>query len=336
MSIAALSHFHFLRPLFLLGLIPLFLIWFSIWMSRKRFSNWETVCDKHLLPHLLLSHAESFHRLPFVIIGLSWFLAIIALAGPSWSQTTFSLYRNTLAQIIAVDLSTNMYATDVRPNRISRLRYKLLDILNQQHEGQVGMIAFTRESFTISPLTEDAYTLSAMIPELEPKIMPVSGNDISQAIQYAMKLLEQSDESKGHIILITSAMPNTKDYQTAEKAHQLGYRVSVYGFGTTQGAPLITDQGFMKDNRGNIQLAKLDESKLKHLARIGGGIYIAFSDDDTDIKAINSLTEARTAPKQLSQQQLEVWHDHGRWFVFLLIPFAALAFRRGWFETIVS
>lgn len=328
-----LAQFHFLRPWFLLGLIPVLFIWLRLMFSRKRFSNWEQVCDKHLLPHLLLNRAERHDRLPLLLIGLVWTLSVLILAGPSWSKSSYALYRHRLAQVLAIDLSHAIVASDIRPNRITRLRYKLQDLV-KNNPSQIGMIAFTQESFTISPLTEDAYTLSALIPELDPNIMPIQGTNLAQAIRASAKLFEQSGEPKGHIILITSSTPTEHDLKTAQQIHEQGYQVSVYGFGTKQGAPLLTEQGFLKDHQGNIRITKIDSQALKSLADAGGGHYVGFTDNDHDIQTLKSLSQHQNAEK--SKQKIAVWNDQGYWLLFFLLPIVGLAFRRGWFETIVG
>jgi Ca-activated chloride channel homolog len=335
-ALQALHDFHFLRSWFLLGLLPLCYILKCLWNNQVYRSNWQNVCDHHLLKHLLISQAVSYHRLPILCIALCWIFAIFALAGPTWHQSSHTVYRAMLPQIIAVDLSDAMYATDLRPNRIERARYKLLDIVKQQKEGRTGMIAFTQEAYTVSPLTEDAATLSALIPELDPKIMPISGSNLTTAMKYAAKLLQQTKESKGNIILVTASTPVMEDYRVAEEINKLGYSISVYAVGTPQGAPLVTEQGFKKDKYGNIILSKLEVTKLRHLAQNGGGMYIPFSDDDGDTKMVAKLLDVQDGPSRQSSQKIQQWQDRGRLWILLILPLAALAFRKGWFETIAT
>lgn len=48
-----IADFHFLRPWWLLMILPLFgLIWI-LWQQKPKLHAWSEVCDSHLLNHLL-------------------------------------------------------------------------------------------------------------------------------------------------------------------------------------------------------------------------------------------------------------------------------------------
>ena len=69
-----------------------------------------------------------------------------------------------------------MLATDVKPTRIDRVRFKLEDLLNNFSEGETALIGYAGEAFVISPLTHDANTISTLLSGLHPNIMPVPGS----------------------------------------------------------------------------------------------------------------------------------------------------------------
>ena len=53
-----LANFHLLRPLWLLGLIPLTLLVWRMARIGHGARAWSRVCDAKLLPHLLVGEAE--------------------------------------------------------------------------------------------------------------------------------------------------------------------------------------------------------------------------------------------------------------------------------------
>jgi Ca-activated chloride channel family protein len=109
-------------------------------------------------------------------------------------------------------------------------------------------------------------------------------------------------------------------------------RVSVLGVGTDQGAPVALAQGgFLKDASGNIVLPKLDAAKLRQIAQAGGGDYVGIQPDASDIDAILS-TSAISSPATAREVKAttERFLDRGPWLVLLLLPLAAIGFRRGW------
>lgn len=328
--------FHFIRPAWLWALIPLLFLLLYLQKKKHQHNAWHAVCDSHLLPHLLLENKYKLRLTPLVLLTLAWALTTFALAGPTWSRISQPVFRSLDAQVIAVELSPSLYATDLTPNRLTRAKFKIKDILKNNHEGQIGMVAFTSEAYVVSPLTQDAETISAMVPELKPEIMPVQGNNISEGLRKAADLLKQAGISRGHIILMTDQPVKPMDFVLATQLNQQGITTSILGLGTKRGAPILTTQGYLKNKRGNIVVARLPYKKLQQLAARGGGRYMTFTNDNSDIQAVTQHQKYNAKIKtQKTQQITNRWRDQGHWFVLFLLPLAAFAFRRGWFETIV-
>lgn len=326
-----MSDFHFLRPTALLLLLPLTLLLWLLSKQKTTGGNWQQVCDSHLLRYLIVGTFEKSYR-PLLLLATTWLIAVLALAGPTWQRTLQPVYRSSEAQIIVLDLSPEMGATDVSPNRFTRAKYKIIDILHKYREGQIGMVAFSGEPYVVSPLTDDAETIAAMVPELNPDIMPVSGHNIGSALEKAAQLLKQQVMSQGNIVLITGSTPQASDLAIARQLRKQGIILSVLSVGTKTGAPIPQNGGgFLLDQQGAIHIAKLDSKTLQQLAQLGGGRHVAFSNDDRDINQLFTPQHSSYKRSSLVHQQ---WQDQGHWLVLLILPFALLIFRRGWLETL--
>ncbi len=332
-----LSNLHFLRPNWFYALIPLALLMIGIAYRLRHANNWQQVCDPHLLPHLLINMRARRLLWPLLLLGLIWILAVIALAGPSWQQITIPSYRSQAARVIVFDLSPSMYAQDIAPSRLTRAKFKLLDLLKRTHEGQTGLIAFSGEPYVVSPLTQDNNTIAAMIPELDPQIMPVSGNNMAWALSFAAKLLTQAGVRKGDIIVITYNRADPAAIKLAKKLKARGDKISVLGVGTREGAPIPLSSGnFLRDKKGNIVVSKLAQASLQKLANAGGGIYAQFTNDNSDLKRIlaGSLFTQQLAKAKQTQHDIKIWQDSGRYFILPILLLMLLLFRRGWLEEI--
>ena len=119
-----LAEFHFLRPLWLLALIPALLCVFFLWRLNESASSWDRAIDKDLLPYLLDSSKSVAERTPLVILLALWTLAILALAGPVWEKIAQPVQARQDAMVIVYDQSLSMYATDYEPNRQTAPRDK--------------------------------------------------------------------------------------------------------------------------------------------------------------------------------------------------------------------
>ncbi len=328
---AVFAHFHFLRPAWLLAVLLLPVLWW-LWRRRSEAGNpWREVCDPHLLAHLLQQGQGRRVRGPVVLFSLGYVIALLALAGPAFRQVPEALSRNESALIVALDLSDRMRATDLKPDRLGRARYKIADLLQSRSEGQTALIAYAGDAFTVAPLTDDAKSLTDLLASLVPETMPVSGQRADRAIKLAQQLLHDAGFSEGDLLLVTDRA-DERAAAAAEKAAAAGLHVYVLGVGTSAGAPVALPQGgFVQDESGNVLLPKLDEDSLRAVATAGDGSYAALRVDDRDLAAMGLLgVDAGEGNLRADERTRAEYRDEGPWLLLALLPLAALAFRRGW------
>jgi Ca-activated chloride channel homolog len=326
-----LADFHFIRPYWFLALLPAVIFIFLSVRNKLARGNWSEVCDTALLPFILQdSDKKAKHRWTSAAMSLASVLAIIALAGPTWERLPTPAFRNDAALVVALDLSRSMNASDINPTRLIRARYKIADILQMRKDGLTALIAYAGDAFTVTPLTSDTATISNQLNALTTDIMPSEGNNTLAALKQAVELLQQGGQTQGSILLIADGINANA---IAEAKSILGnYKLSILGIGTAHGAPIkLASGGFLKDEQGNIVVPKLDSSQLASLAQIGDGIYQTISSDDEDVKSLIANSNAAVTERTMedSKHLVEQWAEKGPWLLLLLLPLAALYFRKG-------
>lgn len=327
-----MSHFHFLHPYWLLAL-PL-LVALAVWLARRRGRDaaWQRLLDGELLPLLRLSEGGA-GRSPWLLIGLAWALAVLALAGPTWQRQITPAYRAPAAWIVALDVSPSMDATDVPPSRIARARYAIDDLLSAAHDARVGLIAFAGDPYTVAPLTSDVATISNLAQPLAPSLMPESGERLAPALEQAARLLQASPGRDRQVIVLTDGFTDpARALLTARQLRGEGIHVNIIGVGTSAGAPEPDGNGgFVRDARGEVVLARLDSALLQRVATAGGGRYVpldALPELVSDLQGAGSreMSSGIAAP----QVRLASWLNDGVWLLPPLLLLAAFVARRGW------
>lgn len=325
-----LSEFHFLRPQWLLALLPLLWVAWRMVLRGGSEGAWRRIMDSHLAARLLSSGGGSAARWPVVLFALVGIAAIIALAGPAWNKQARPVMRSVDARVIVLDLSASMDATDITPSRLERARLKAEDILSRTTEGQTALVAFAGQPFVVSPLTRDADTISAMLSALSTNTMPVQGGRVDLALERSVALIEGASRIRGEVVYIGDSAGDGRALDAARELADKGFRLHVLAVGTPEGAPIpLPNGGFLSDQRGNIVVPGVDHQALAALAQAGNGIFTRMSATEDDLNRILLGEDADPETESTDRDDL-LWREEGPWIVLFLLPLAALAFRRGW------
>ena len=324
-----ISEFHFLRPLWLLA-VPL--VWWMVFMLRKKWwqkGGWDREVDSHLLEFLASSPSQHKRKLLPWVMCLAGTLLLLSLAGPAWQKKPQPLIKKSQARVLVLDLSFSMLATDVKPTRIDRVRFKLEDLLNNFSEGETALVGYAGDAFVITPLTHDANTISSLLPGLHPNIMPVPGSRADLGVELASDLLSRSIGSQGHIILVTDGIEES-EISVIKNASGTN-EISILAVGTEAGSPIaLKAGGFLKDRNGAIVIPKLNLKPLSKLANQVNGELTLLSPDDRDVNQIIAAETSEGSYTEDEQKRTsDKWNEEGPWLLLIVLPLTAMLFRRG-------
>jgi Ca-activated chloride channel family protein len=194
-------------------------------------------------------------------------------------------------------------------------------MLQSRAGGQVGLVVFADDAFTVAPLTDDVANVALFLDALAPDVMPVDGSRADRAIAWSARLLKQAGFDHGDILLLTDHA-DTAARGEATTAARGGYRVSVLGMGTPAGAAY-------RDAEGRIGHAALDASSLRDVASAGGGDYVAMTTNNDDVSHLGVLDPQHAGAMSAQGRSTLVWLDQGYWLLPPLLVLGLLAFRRG-------
>ena len=326
-----INQFHFLRPWWLLALVPVVVVALLLWYQKHNARSWQQMVAPELLHYLLDGQTTRIKPWQLVALLFAWIISCIALAGPSWEKRPVAVEQNQQALVLLLDLSPSMMSEDVKPSRLIRARLKIADLLRLRKDGQTALLVYAGDVHVVTPLTDDTETINNIIPALHPNIMPAQGSNTEAAVSRAIQLLKGAAITQGDLLLITDGVDKDAQYAISEIMNRESqYRLSILGVGGTAPTPIPSSKGgFVRDSDRNIVTTQLNTGELQALANQHRGRYRTLSGTGSDIDYLMELPAPKKEETQRVDRDFDSWYDRGHWLVFLLLPIILYCFRRG-------
>lgn len=308
--------FHFEQPIWFWGLLALVPVAIWLWRSAAKAARGpiHRYADPHLLPHLTgtreLKTTERWGR--FLRWSILWTLLILAMAGPRWDYEDVRLFHPGNNLLILLDISRSMQVDDVAPSRLGRARQEIQDLILQNRQVRLGLIAFASVPHVLSPITEDTFTILNALPALSTDLARLQGSRLHQALDRAEALLGSlSDDSARSILLISDGdFDEPELLPRIEKLAEQGIRFHVLGVGTEDGSRVPAQKGgWILDRSGQAVSSSLNEELLEALANAGQGTYqlADFRDDDTE--EILEAAAVTRLPPEAGDERTRIWYE---------------------------
>jgi Ca-activated chloride channel family protein len=274
-----LANPHFAEPewLWLTALGPLCLLllqFYSDWMRKKQLAQ---VAAPEFLNDLTRSYSPMRRWLKNSLLVLALAGTGIALARPQWGQQTEASHLLGQDIVFALDCSRSMLASDVSPNRLQRAKLAILDFVQRQGHGRVGLVAFSGQAFLQCPLTFDYGAFEDALLAVDDRTIPVAGTDVGRALDEARRAMDKHQQQKIVILLTDGEDLEKGGVRTAETLGKEGVVVFPIGVGTPAGAEIqfLNEKGQMETlmENGQAVRSRLDEPTLRAIAQATRGAY---------------------------------------------------------------
>lgn len=321
-----IGDFHFLRPEWLLVLIPAAALLWIVGRREDIRARWRGVIAPHLLAHLVVDRRAGLGLRPvhFTVAALA--LGALAAAGPTWERERPPFVEDNAPLAIAIDLSRTMDAIDVVPTRLGRAKLKVHDLLALRPGARTAIFAYAGSAHMVLPLTDDANLIQTYVDSLATDLMPVPGKDTAKALE-AVEAGLAREQTPGTILFLTDGVEARA--LDAIRNHQSRNEIMVLGIGTAEGGPVKTGaDSFLSDSTGRRVFARLDVEGLRKLKSDAGVQVATVTLDDADVQWIQWRVQTH-----LRQQQADTearWRDLGWYLIIPIAILSALWFRRGW------
>ena len=309
--------------LYLWILIPIFYLlhYFYIKNKKKKLAKFaENKTQQIIIPDLSIGK----QYLKFTLWNLSFFFLVLALSNPQKGTSIEKKERTGTDLMVCLDISNSMLAEDLKPNRISRAKQALTQLINQLEGDRIGVVVFAGTSFVHLPITSDYTAAKTFIEVIDTKLIENQGTAIAESLEKAYSAFENQNETNRSrsIILISDGEDNEDGaIDVTKEIAKDGVVVNTIGLGQTEGTPIpIYDRhgrgDFKRDGNGNIVLTKLNETLLKDIAKEGNGVYIRAN--NTSIGLDNIL--ARINKMEKNEYEAVAYKNYdSKFYVFAII-----------------
>ncbi|WEJ69767.1 VWA domain-containing protein [Pseudomonas sp. PSE14] len=324
-----LSAFHFLRPLWLLVLIPGVLLPL-LWARRHDLARrLDGVIAPHLLKHLVITPRDNQRLRPVHLLAALLVLGGVAAAGPTWEQDRPDFLDNRAPLILAVDLSASMDADDVPPSRLAAAKHKLHDLIQRRAGSRVALLAYAGSAHLVLPATDDPALLDSFLQALSTRLIERSGKDALGSIRLAKRLLA-AEQSPGTLVLVTDGADASQFDAIGQELQGSDLQVLVLAVGSQDGGLLPGANGQSRlDDQGRPQLGRFDAEGLKGLADAANAPLgsLTLNDDVLDWIELHAQQHFQAVR---GDDQTVHWKDAGYWLCWPLLLLALFSVRRGW------
>jgi len=331
--------FAHIEILFLLILIPVFILAFILMNSRKK-KLINQYGDALLMTELMPAHSTARPTLKLALLLISLAFFILALAGPQFGSKLEEKKSEGVEIMIALDVSNSMMAADIKPNRLERAKQAISKLVDRLKNDKIGLIVFAGDAMIQMPITADYVSAKMFLSSINTDLIPVQGTSIGKAIKLASVSFTPDSKSDRAIIIITDGENHEDDALGAvTAAREKGIYIYTICIASPEGAPIPIETtsgqvNYKKDNEGQVVISKLNEDLLNKIAVSGEGIYVRANNAQIGLNTI--FDKIKTLKKgEFKTKIYAEYKDQYQWplaisLLFLLFELIVLERKTKW------
>ena len=290
----------FLYPDFIYFLLPPLSIIFGFLLIKKEAQ--QNYFSKEVMDKLKVNSFSLTLRTRNILFFLTAILIVLTLAQPVIKDGSVEVKAKSADIMIALDISNSMLAEDVYPNRLELAKQKALILLKEVPDERVGVVAFAKNSYLVSPLSFDRSAVAFLLSQLDSSSITQKGTDLLSMLEVVSRLKTSTD--KKYLLILSDGGDKENFSEQIEFAKENNIVIFILGMGTPKGAPIkLKDGGFIKQN-DVILISKLNEN-ISDLATSTGGVYIQSTTSNRDIMTMFREISRVSQKKELKTQEVQ-------------------------------
>jgi Ca-activated chloride channel family protein len=238
-----------------------------------------------------------FQYFPFVLRTLALILLVVALARPQHKFTEQQTEGEGIDIVLCFDISGSMTEKDLTPNRLEAAKEVAQSFVNDRPGDRIGIVIFSRQSFTLCPITTDKNAILSQISNIHPGYLEQEGTSVGSGLATSVDRLKDQKTKSKIVVLLTDGVDfgGLIPPDIAKEMAKL-YAIRVYTIGVGSEAEIDEQVETPFGRTNNRRRLEFNEGLLKNIADETGGKYFHATDNATLQKiyaSINVLEKSR-------------------------------------------
>lgn len=322
------------QPLWLFGglFICITLALVLYYLGKRKQAALAKFASHHLVGQLTRNISGRKRRYKLLLLLAAIFFCFAALARPQYGHKWIDVKRKGIDLLFALDTSKSMLAEDMKPNRLKRAHFAILDFVRQLDGDRVGILPFAGSAYLMCPLTIDYDAFEQSLAAVNTGVIPRGGTNIAEVINKAVDILHNDANHKILIILTDGENLEGDVISAAKEAAEKGLTIYTIGLGSSQGELIPLgggNQGFVKDKDGNFVTSKLDEETLSAIAEKSGGMYAPLGAAGEGLETIYQQKLALIPKEELAEKRHKIPLERFEWPLAAALVLLVLEFSIG-------
>ncbi len=316
--LSTLRDFEWVNAWALFGILLLPLIFFFRWLfSLLTAQKLDTSLPRK---DIRIDPSVWLRFVPYLFLSIALALLFVALARPQRSNERVEQWTEGIDIMLVIDISQSMQIEDFLPNRLESAKNVARDFISGRFQDRIGLVVFSGDAFSLSPLTTDYELLYNYIDEIDFDMIENRGTAIGSALAVGTNRMRESEGQSKVMILLSdgdNTAGNIDPITAAELAAAFGIKIYTIAIGKEGKVP------FGKDFFGRTQYINntLDESTLREIAAIGDGRFYRVSNNQAleEVFAIIDEFEKAEIKETRFKNITDFYYIYVYWAVLFLL-----------------
>ena len=188
------------------------------------------------------------------------------------------------------------------------------------------MIVFAGEAKVQLPITSDYRMAQSFTKRISPNLVSEQGTSIGKALSMAMlSFAKDSDRSQAVILITDGETHDSNALEVAKQAAEHGVKIFTIGIGTPEGAPIRIGGDFIRDEKGEMVVSKLNETMLEEIASTTDAAYVRASKQSIGLEEIvRKINEMEKG--ELSTLRFEEYNEQFHYLLWIALALLLVEF----------